>query len=537
MSASRERKKRLELAAAGQSPKQLKKAAEKKQKRKNLTAGIISIVLVLAIAIGCVYGFVIRPNTMPKKAVALRTGDHEISAVDFGYYYYDAINTFYQNYGGYLSYLMEDPSKPLNEQIYDEESGQTWADYFMDGAAQNAKMDYACYDAAMKEGFKLSEEGEASIKEGLESLEASAKENGYRSLDDYFSQVYGKGSSKKSYEAYQRLHMIATEYAKSIDDARTYTDEEIAAKDAENPAKYSNVTYRTFYIGASAYKEDLGEDATEEETNAAQEAALAAAKADADKMVAEVNGDEAKFAEMAVELASEANKANYEDPDSTLRTNDSYDNVSSYLTDWLFDAARKTGDTAAIEDGGNGYYVVLFLSTGDNHYNTVNVRHILFQPEVDEDADGDGTADTSSTEATEAARAEAEKALADWQSGDATEESFAAMADEMSDDTAEGGLYEGVAKGQMITEFNDWIFDSARKPGDVEIVDTSYGSHIIYFVSEGDDYRNSMIISDLKDASYDEWSTAIVEGYETELVDAGTAYLHTDLVLGSNAQA
>ncbi len=537
MSASRERKKRQELAAVGQSPKQLKRAAEKKQKRKNRIIGTISIVLVIAIAIGCLYGLVIRPNTMPKKTAALRTADHELSAVEFGYYYYDAINSFYQNYGGYLSYLMEDASKPLDEQIYDEESGQTWADYFMDGAAQNAKMDYACYDAAMKEGFKLSAEGETSIQEGLESLEASAKENGYKSLDNYFSEVYGKGSNRKSYEAYQRVRMIASEYQKSVDDARTYTDEEIAAKDAENPAQYSNATYRSFYIGSSNYKEETAEDATEEEIEAANEAALAAAKADADKMVEAVNGDETKFAEMAQELATEANKETYEDPDATLREDEAYENMSSYLTEWLFDEAREYGDTAAIDDGGNGYYVLLFISVNDNHYNTVNVRHILFAPEVDEDADGDGTMDTSSTAATDAAKAEAEKALADWQAGDATEDSFAAMADEMSDDTAEGGLYENVAHGQMVDEFNDWIFDEARKPGDVEIVDTQYGSHVIYFLSEGEDYRNSMIIDDLKDADYSDWSTAIVEGYETELVDAGTAYLRTDLVLGSSSAA
>ncbi len=540
MSASRERKKRMELAAVGQSPKQLKKAAEKKQKKQSMIVGIICVALVVAIAIGCAYGLLIRPNIMPKRSVALRTGNHEITAVDFGYYYYDAINNFYQTYGGYISYLMEDPTKPLNEAIYDKESGQTWAEYFMDGAAQNAKMDYACYDAAMKEGFQLSAEAEASIQEGMVALEASAKENGFKSLNSYFSQTYGKGSSKTSYEAYQRVRAIAAEYAKKVSDANTYSAEEIAAKDAENPAQYSNVTYRSFYIGASDYKEESPVDEAsvdEEEAAAAQEAALAAAKADADKMVAAVGGDEGKFAEMARELATEPNKPNYDNPDATLRNNEAYANVSSYLSDWLFDEARQSGDIAALEDGGNGYYVVQFLSLNDNHYNTVNVRHILIEPEIDEDLDGDGEKETSSEAAVKAAEAKAAQALADWKAGDATEDSFAAMADEMSDDTSVGGLYEDVAQGQMVPEFNDWIFDSARKPGDVDVVTTQYGAHVIYFISEGGDYRETMIVNDLKDAAYDTWSNEIVQGYETELVDAGTAYLRTDLVLGSNAQA
>ena len=35
----------------------------------------------------------------------------------------------------------------------------------------------------------------------------------------------------------------------------------------------------------------------------------------------------------------------------------------------------------------------------------------------------------------------------------------------------------------MVDGFNDWIFDEARKPGDVAIVETTYGYHVMYFVS------------------------------------------------------
>ena len=64
----------------------------------------------------------------------------------------------------------------------------------------------------------------------------------------------------------------------------------------------------------------------------------------------------------------------------------------------------------------------------------------------------------------------------------ATEESFAALADEKSFDTAEGGLYEGVYKGQMVPEFENWCFDEVRKPGHYGMVKTTYGYHVMYFV-------------------------------------------------------
>lgn len=114
----------------------------------------------------------------------------------------------------------------------------------------------------------------------------------------------------------------------------------------------------------------------------------------------------------------------------------------------------------------------------------VNVRHILIEPEADEDGN-------ISDEAWAAALATAEDLLAQWKSGDATEESFGQLAEEHSTDSgssSNGGLYEDVYPGQMVTAFNDWCFDSARQVGDTDIVQTDFGYHIMYFVSQTDSY-------------------------------------------------
>ncbi len=108
----------------------------------------------------------------------------------------------------------------------------------------------------------------------------------------------------------------------------------------------------------------------------------------------------------------------------------------------------------------------------------VNVRHILIQPE-----------DTESEESWTEAEAEAQRIYDEWRNGDATEDSFAALANEHSVDpgsNTNGGLYEGVYPGQMVETFNDWCFDDGRKTGDSGIVKTDYGYHIMYYVSEGD---------------------------------------------------
>ena len=111
----------------------------------------------------------------------------------------------------------------------------------------------------------------------------------------------------------------------------------------------------------------------------------------------------------------------------------------------------------------------------------VNVRHILIQPEGEKDSDGN-----YSDEAKAAAKAEAERILALWQA-DPTEDNFKTLALEYNQDPGSkdnGGLYEDFQPGKMVTEFNDLCFDESRQPGDCEIVETTHGYHIIYFIGQ-----------------------------------------------------
>lgn len=122
----------------------------------------------------------------------------------------------------------------------------------------------------------------------------------------------------------------------------------------------------------------------------------------------------------------------------------------------------------------------------------INVRHILITPTADENAELDETGSPVLTDQNWAdAKVQAEEILAQWESGEATEESFAALALEHSTDpgsAANGGLYEDVYPGQMVEAFNDWCFDASRQVGDVGIVETPYGYHIMYFSGAAEQY-------------------------------------------------
>ena len=117
--------------------------------------------------------------------------------------------------------------------------------------------------------------------------------------------------------------------------------------------------------------------------------------------------------------------------------------------------------------------------------NMVNVRHILITPQADENAETDENGQPVLTEQNWTnAQMKADEIYKMWQEGDATEETFAALATEYTEDPGSmstGGLYEEIYPGQMMQEFNDWCFDTARQVGDTAVVKTSYGYHIMYF--------------------------------------------------------
>lgn len=118
--------------------------------------------------------------------------------------------------------------------------------------------------------------------------------------------------------------------------------------------------------------------------------------------------------------------------------------------------------------------------------NVVNARHILIKPEVSEDG-------TVTEEAWAAAEAEINRIHEEWKAGEATEESFAELANTYSHDAGSntiGGQYVNIYPGQMVPPFDEWCFEDGRQVGDTGIVRAEAanycGYHLIYFAGEGD---------------------------------------------------
>ena len=201
-------------------------------------------------------------------------------------------------------------------------------------------------------------------------------------------------------------------------------------------------------------------------------------------------------------------------------------------TKWVFDESRQEGDTEIVENG-TSIYLLVFHSRTRNDYNTVDVRHILFKVDttgLDSKAE-DYQAKLEELKAGK--KQEAENALQAWKDGDATEESFAALANKLSEDpgsNTNGGLYKQVYKGRMVSEFNDWCFDDSRKAGDTGIVanDAAGGSyigyHVMYFVGTDDPYWMVQVRNAMTNKDYSQWSANLVKDI-TATENSGMKYV------------
>lgn len=465
-----------------------------KSKLNKVLTAVVAVVLALALVLAV---FPFMKHIVP----AVKVGKSVYTTSDFTYAYNSDVNNFYSNYYQYLSYFGLETGTPLNKQAYSDD--MTWADYFVKDAVEALKQMSVLAQEAKANGYKLSDEELAAVDSMMEDLRKNANNYGYGdNVDRFVKAMYGSGVSKGTVKKMLKLQMLAESYMNHVQDGYNFTvaDFEEKYKENENEYRTVNIRYQRFIPSYSSSSTE-----TEKYQAIVDNSTLAHSFYNAVT-------DETSFSEHALELAKkQASDPSTVTTESTLHEGTAYStlqSISEELADWAFGADTKVGEKYIYYNDSTYAYTVAMLisSPARDEYNTVDVRHILIA--VDSDAeDKDVEIPVPDAEAKEGTRGNAlyqiqeiEKA---WKEAGATEEAFAKLADEKSADGAEGGLYTKITKGYMVSEFNDWIFDEARKPGDCEIVYSSdYGYHLIYFVGENLPAWQAAVEKDMIEEAY-----------------------------------
>ena len=546
MSASSKKKLRAEENAAKLTEKQLNERKEAKKLRiYTIAFGIVLVMMIAAFIWISVSKTITNTGGREKNTVALTVGEHKINNVEMNYYFIDAVNNFHSQYGSYAAMFGLDTTTPLDQQVLDEETGRTWADDFLESAQSSAQSAYAAADAAEAAGFTLPQETLDQLEQFGSNLDLYAKVYGFSDADAYVQAMYGNGASKKSYMDYYTRNVLASAYQTEYRANLTFSDDEIAARDAEDPTAYNSYSYHQYYLATSKFL--TGGTTDENGSTTYSDAEQAAAEAAAEAAAKSLTGDEIGSVEdLDAAIAALSINAGATGAASTAYTDTLSASVGSTIADWVKNSARKAGDktyiastsTTTSEDGTqttkvNGYYVVYFEGSSKNTFPLVNVRHILVQYEGGT-TDSNGRT-TYSDEEKAAAMTAAQEILDTWKKGEATEDSFAALAAEKTGDEGSkenGGLYEDIYPGQMVTAFNDWCFDDSRKVGDTGIVETEYGCHVMYFSGYSDTtYRVYMITEALRSDAFNAWSEELLAN--TAMTVGDNKYLKADVVLSN----
>ena len=486
MSASRERRKRQEFfAGGGTDPKAAREAERKAKERKsNILYGVLGTVFVLVTAFLVIY----NSGILQRNVTAVTLDGVEYSAADYSYYYHLIYNNYAQ-YGSYLGMMVT--SEQIQEQTLDE-----------------MKFVQAALAQVEEEGFALDEEDEEAIQAQIDAFKTEASAVG-QSYSAHIKQVYGNLVTKSVFEKNLRRGMTANLFAQAYQDSLTYSESDIQAEYDANPNDYDMVDYAYVRIDTTPEEETDEEgnviEATEDEILAAWEAGQAQAQ---ELKAAWENGEDVEA------MVEDVENATYLSSEGALHSTTSY-------IEWCFDANREDGEIGILEDGDNNcIYVIQFKDRYRDETKSVNVRHILVtEANLDE-----------GVEATqENLEAKAQEILDTW---DGTEDGFAALANEYSQDTGSntnGGLYEDVLPGQMVTNFNDWCFDESRQAGDTGIVynaGTYTGAHIMYYVGQGDLIVWQETVRDaLTSEAFSAWQEEMIGTIESAELQDGASYV------------
>ncbi len=386
----------------------------------------------------------------------------------------------FKNCYSYLSYFGVDPSVSLKEQKYTDDS--TWFDAFMDEAMKYVYNYLLFSEAALDRGIELSKDDLDYIAQQKQEVAEEAASHGWDS-DTYMGQVFGTNINWETMEAAMQKMLLADKGYNAVNDEleAAISEEAIQQHFEEEKSAFTYIDYvdLNFLDG-----EKLTDSAKEELLKAFTEAKDEASFLKAVILYVDNTVDEEaiKEAGSSLKYAEELVKAN---------TKSMQQYVQSDMMDWAFSDKRSSDvfvDAEANDGAQHAYLLKRAPYRDDETY--VDVRHVLIK--------------TETLGSTEAARAKAEEIYAEWQAGEKTEDSFANLAMKYSEDpgsSSNGGLYDGVYRGEMVEPFENWCFDASRKAGDTGIVDTEFGSHIMYFVSSDTGWHKD-VLSHLMDESY-----------------------------------
>ena len=459
----------------------------------------LAVVVVLGAAL---YSTLNNNGFFQRRTVAISSENYQVDNMIMSYHFYTQYQNFMNYYGSYASSFGLDTSKSLKTQVCPLTTNKSsWYSYFMDMAVDQVQSMLVFCEEAQVRGITLDDADYDDIDAAIKDLKKQVRTSG-----SSISLIYGAGVNAKDVRRALEMEALASKCKQAIVAEYSYGEADFDAYIEENPNallhySYANITLTTQDgVAEGDITADMLKDfQTQFEAVTTKEAFDAVAY---DYLRNHVYKDDEKTTD---------DKIN-EEIAGFVSENTLYPTTETDFSKWAKGEGAVNTVYASMNEEGTALDVYFLMAKPAlQDYKTVNVRHILL------------TAATYGSD--DAAKAKAEELLAQWQAGEKTAESFAALAGEYTEDSAKDGLYENVLKGDMVDEFNDWIFAEGRAVGDTEIVKTQFGYHIMYLDGFGGPAWHAEAEDALMQARYEEDVKAMTEKYPSTVSDVALALL------------
>lgn len=432
-----------------------------KSNKSSLKQYIPTLLVIVAIALALTSVVLFRKDQANKKVV-MYVGEEAITETEYGFYYSAIVNSYYSIYKSFFDSVGLDVTADMSNQSCPIEGYDNWKQYFMSMTSEAIAEKKALSKESIKQGFEY--DASDDWNKYCDDIKEMANES-KTSVANVYKTIYGPGATEERIKSYFMEYNMANAYEKYVFDNIEIQQEEIDDYYESNPSQYDSVTYMEYVVYA-----DVDANTSIDEMEKQMDKAKDEAKDFFDNVY-----DEESFTRLSREHSGDESY-------NPRKENIAYDDIPNVLRDWLYQCDQEKQTSYIKDESLCAYRIVYFISRQRNDEATRKVRHILISPEI---APSEIEA---SEESLEAAKKEAQSILDSYMNGEQTEEAFAKLASNSDDKgtSFSGGMIESMKKGIYGDEIDNWVYSSDRKEGEVALIKSDYGYHVVYYIGENE---------------------------------------------------
>ncbi|MBQ7120845.1 MAG: hypothetical protein IJO03_01140 [Clostridia bacterium] len=364
-----------------------------------------------------------------------------------------------------------DGSVPLDEQIYDEKTGKTWAEYIDETVKEQISRLVKAYNEGVSAGVSIFDEQQKSVDAIIKSIEAEADKLSVRA-NDYTCYTYGDYVGIKTVKKILEMSYVAQNYYEYFSVQSKISSDEYDSYYEKNKDMLASVEYLCCKITGVT---DINE-----------------MKTAAEMLLPKISGS--NFEQVLTEGFSKHNIQISQKKALLLNSDENED-----IKKWLFNDFRKTGDKTVIADEKNeSIYVVLSVNVPEIEKEiTCSAREIALR--VNDFGNWDELDKIANEIENNIKKAENK------------EYAFAVYADIYMNnlqDGSSGGLITNLKQSNGKAE--TWLFDSKRRREDFIRLKTENGYYLIMFIDKkpswqfwvDDEIKNEEFKSNMKNIEF-----------------------------------